>query len=134
MTVSLKMLVSAAALAAGLSGAGAALAQTDGASLFQQNCSACHQPHGEGVPGAFPALAGNKFVQGDPKGPAYVVTHGRGGMPNFSEDLDDKQVATILSFVRSSWGNTAAALDAGVVASVRGAPAPPNLQAALPAH
>ena len=134
MTVSLKVLVSAAVLAAGLSAAGAAFAQGDGASLFQQNCSACHQAKGEGVPGAFPALAGNKFVQGDPKGPAYVVTHGRGGMPNFSEDLDDKQVAAILSFVRTSWGNAAPGLDPGMVASVRGAPLPPNEQAALPFH
>ncbi len=111
-----------------------ALAQTDGAGLFQQNCSACHQAQGQGVPGAFPALAGNKFVQGDPKGPAYVVTHGRGGMPNFSGDLDDDQIAKILSFVRSSWGNTAAPLNAALVASVRGAPAPPDDQAGLPAH
>ncbi len=128
------LIVSAAALVAAFSTATAAFAQSDGPTLFQQNCSACHQPKGEGVQGAFPALAGNKFVQGDPTGPAYVVTHGRGGMPNFSEDLDDKQIATILSFVRTSWGNTAAALDAALVASVRGAAAPPNEQAGLPFH
>ncbi len=110
------------------------MAQTDGATLFAQNCSACHQPMGQGVPGAFPALAGDKFVVGDPKGPAYVVTHGRGGMPNFSDDLDDTQVAAILSFVRSSWGNNAPPLDAAAVAAVRGAPAPPNLSVGLPAH
>lgn len=130
----MKLLITAAALAAVLSSASGALAQSDGASLFQQNCSACHQAQGQGVPGAFPALAGDKFVVGDPKGPAYVVTHGRGGMPNFSEDLDDKQIAAILSFVRSSWGNTAPALSADLVASVRGATAPPNQQAGLPFH
>ena len=132
--MSIKLFVSAAALAAVLSTAGAAFAQGDGPTLFQQNCSACHQPKGEGVPGAFPPLAGNKFVQGDPKGPAYVVTHGRGGMPNFSEDLDDKQIAAILSFVRTSWGNTAPVLNPDLVASVRGAAAPPNEQAGLPFH
>jgi mono/diheme cytochrome c family protein len=129
-----RLLIPAAALAAALSTASAAFAQGDGAALFQQNCSACHQTTGQGVPGAFPALAGDKFVVGDPKGPAYVVTHGRGGMPNFSEDLDDKQVAAILSFVRNSWGNKAPALDAALVASVRGAEAPPNEQAGLPFH
>ncbi len=128
-----KALMSAAVLAAALS-AGSAFAQEDGATLFAQNCSACHQPMGQGVPGAFPALAGNKFVQSDPKNPAYVVTHGRGGMPNFAGDLDDKQIATILSFVRSSWGNTAAPLDASVVAAARGAATPPNPDALLPAH
>ena len=112
-----------------------AFAADDGASLFQQNCAACHQPKGEGVPGAFPALAGNKFVQGDPKGPAYVLTHGRGGMPNFSGDLDDQQMAAILTYVRSAWGNKAASLDAPLVASVRGAEAPPNDSGAnLPFH
>ncbi|MDB5459955.1 MAG: cytochrome c [Caulobacteraceae bacterium] len=128
-----RVLVTAGALIGALATAGSALAQ-DGAAQFAQNCAACHQPMGQGVPGAFPALAGNKFVQGDPKGPAYVVTHGRGGMPNFSEDLSDAQVATILSYVRSSWGNTAAPLDAATVAAVRGAPAPPDTQAGLPFH
>ncbi len=129
-----KALMSAAVLAAGFY-AGSAFAQEDGATLFAQNCSACHQPMGQGVPGAFPALAGNKFVQSDPKNPAYVVTHGRGGMPNFSADLDDQQIAKILSYVRSSWGNTAPPLDASVVASVRGAQTPPNPDSAsLPFH
>ena len=84
--------------------------------------------------GAFPPLAGNKFVLGDPKGPAYVLTHGRGGMPNFSDDLDDKQIAAILNYVRASWGNTAAALDPSAVAAQRGAAAPPNQEAGLPFH
>jgi mono/diheme cytochrome c family protein len=132
--MSIKLIVSAAALAAVLSAADGAFAQGDGAALFQQNCSACHQLAGQGVPGAFPALAGDKFVEGDPKGPAYVVTHGRGGMPNFSEDLDDKQIAAILSFVRTSWGNAGSALNPDLVASVRGAAAPPNEQAGLPFH
>ncbi len=132
--MSLQRLVYAVALLGAAAASGSAMAQTDGATLFAQNCSACHQPMGQGVPGAFPALAGDKFVVGDPKGPAYVVTHGRGGMPNFSDDLDDTQVAAILSFVRSSWGNNAPPLDAAAVAAVRGAPAPPNLSVGLPAH
>ena len=103
--MSLKSFLMAGALTCAL--ASPVLAAETGGDLFAQNCSACHQPKGEGVPGAFPALAGNKFVQGDPKGPAYVVTHGRGGMPNFSGDLDDVQISAILSYVRTSWGNTA---------------------------
>jgi mono/diheme cytochrome c family protein len=121
-------------VAAAFSFAGSALAADDGPKLFADNCSACHQPKGQGVSGAFPALAGNKFVQGDPKGPAYVVTHGRGGMPNFGDELDDKQIAAILTYVRSSWGNSASALDARAVAAERGAASPPNPEAGLPFH
>ena len=133
--MSLKRFVTAAALTAAVcTVAGAAFAE-DGSSLFAENCAACHQAKGEGVAGAFPALAGNKFVQGDPKGPAYVLTHGRGGMPNFSEDLNDRQMAAILSYVRSAWGNKAGQLDATMVASVRSSTAPPNDSGAnLPFH
>ncbi len=113
---------------------GSANAQTDGAEIFTQNCAACHQAHGEGVKGAFPALAGSKLLLGDPKDPAWVVTHGRGGMPNFSEDLSDIEIASVLSFARSSWGNGAPPLDAATVASVRGQPNPPSNQAGLPFH
>lgn len=130
----LKHIVSAAALLAATVAAGSAVAQTGAADLFDQNCAACHQAKGEGVPGAFPALAGNALVQGDPKEAAWIVTHGRGGMPNFAEDLNDEQVASILTFLRSSWGNKGGPVDAAVVKGVRGQPAPPNNQAGLPFH
>jgi len=113
----------------------AARAQTTGATLFAQNCSACHQLTGLGIKGAFPALAGDPFVVGDPKNPAYVLLHGRGGMPNFSEDLSDADIAAVLSYVRSSWGNHAAPLDAAFVAAVRGGgAAPPKERSVLPGH
>lgn len=132
--MSLKYFASATAVVLAVAlAAGSAFAE-DGSSLFADNCAACHQPKGQGVAGAFPALAGNKFVVGDPKGPAYVVTHGRGGMPNFSDDLSDQQIASILSYVRSSWGNTASALDPATVAAQRGAASPPNPEAGLPFH
>ncbi len=125
-------LCSAVLLAAALS-TGSTRAETP-SDLFTQNCAACHQAKGEGVAGAFPPLAGNKFVLGDPKGPAYVVTHGRGGMPNFADDLDDKQIADILTYVRTSWGNTGSALDPAAIAAQRGAASPPNQEAGLPFH
>jgi mono/diheme cytochrome c family protein len=113
----------------------AAEAQTNGATLFAQNCSACHQLTGLGVKGAFPALAGDPFVVGDPKNPTYVLLHGRGGMPNFSEDLSDADIAAVLSYVRSSWGNHAPPLDAALVAAVRGGgAAPPKERSVLPGH
>ena len=127
-------LYAAAMLATAAFSAGSALAADDGPVLFAQNCAACHQTKGQGVAGAFPPLAGNKFVQGDPKGPAYVVTHGRGGMPNFADELDDQQLAAILNYVRTSGGNTAPAVDAAAVAAERGAASPPNQEAGLPFH
>ena len=78
---------------------------TDGKSLFAKNCAACHQPTGRGIPGAFPALAGNAFVQGAPGDVATVLLKGRGGMPDFSGSLDDGEIAQVLTYVRSSWGN-----------------------------
>jgi mono/diheme cytochrome c family protein len=118
-----------AALALGLSAAVATLtvaqaaqAQSlDGASLFKQNCSACHQPEGQGMKGAFPALAGDTFVQGDKKTVASLLLHGRGGMPNFSDDLSDAEISAILTFVRSSWGNHAPPVDIDTVAAARAA-------------
>jgi mono/diheme cytochrome c family protein len=130
----IKDLVPAGALLGALAMAGSALAQPGGADLFAQNCSACHQPKGQGVPGAFPPLVGNRLLLSDPKSPAYVVTHGRGGMPNFSEDLSDAEIATVLTYARSAWGNAAAPVDAATVAAVRGTSAPPDQQAGLPYH
>ena len=133
MIVSFNSFLMAGALACALAAPALALAE-DGGDLFAQNCAACHQPKGEGVAGAFPPLAGNRFVQGDPKGPAYIVTHGRGGMPNFSGDLDDAQISKILTYVRTSWGNTAGPLPPETVAAVRGATEAPSFQSGLPAH
>jgi mono/diheme cytochrome c family protein len=87
---------------------------------FSDNCAACHQADGRGIEGAFPALAGDKFVLGPAEEPIRTVLNGRGGMPTFRADLSDAQIAAALSFVRSSWGNKAPPVTAGQVASLRG--------------
>jgi mono/diheme cytochrome c family protein len=92
---------------------------TDGKSLFAKNCAACHQPTGKGIPGAFPALAGNTFVQGQPADVASVLLKGRGGMPDFSGSLDDGEIAQVLTYVRASWGNGAAPVTEQDVGSTR---------------
>ena len=102
----------------------AALARADamdGKSLFAKNCAACHQPSGRGIPGAFPALAGNAFVQGAPGDVATVLLKGRGGMPDFSGSLDDDEIAEVLTYVRSSWGNGAPPVSGQDVGSTRAA-------------
>ena len=94
-------------------------AHADGKAIFSKNCAACHQTTGKGIPGAFPALAGNAFVQGNAGQVAAVLLKGRGGMPDFSPTWSDADIAEVLSFVRSAWGNQAGPLDAQEVAALR---------------
>ena len=87
--------------------------------MFLDNCSACHQKDGAGVKGAFPALAGDPFVVSDREALAGVVLSGRGGMPTFKDDLSDADIAAILTYVRSAWGNKAAPVTPESVAAAR---------------
>ena len=96
-----------------------AMAAPDGKALFAANCAACHQPEGQGIAGAFPALAKSKFVVGDPKVVAATVLNGRGGMPAFRDSLKDDELSATLSFVRANWGNKAPAIPAQTFAAVR---------------
>ncbi len=109
-----------AAAGAGAQTAPAGAAALSGQAGFDQACAACHQPDGKGIEGAFPALAGNVFVQGSPETVVRTVLDGRGGMPAFRNDLDDEHIAAILTYVRSAWGNTASAVPATLVATTRG--------------
>jgi mono/diheme cytochrome c family protein len=99
----------------------ASAAAPDGAALFQKNCAACHQANGQGIPGAFPALAANPLVAGPAGDVAAVLLKGRGGMPDFSASLSDGEIAAILSHARSSWGNQGSAVSVAEVASLRAA-------------
>ena len=111
-----------------------AFAFADGKSLFTDNCSACHQATGKGVKGAFPPLAGSPLVQGDPKVVVTTVLNGRAGMPAFKDDLSDADLAAILTYVRSSWGNKGSAIKpADVIAARKAAKAGANARG-LQAH
>jgi mono/diheme cytochrome c family protein len=88
--------------------------KVNGAKLYLDNCSGCHQATGRGLPNVFPPLAGNGVVIApDPANIIKVVNQGippRGGyipMPSFAEQLTDQQVAEIANYVRTSWGNNA---------------------------
>jgi mono/diheme cytochrome c family protein len=123
-------IISAATVIAVLGAGSAAFAQSPtGQELFKENCSACHQITGKGIPGAFPSLAGDPFVMGPPELVASTVVHGRGGMPTFGPELTDVQIATILTYVRSAWGNQASPIAPETVAKVRtsAAPAKPHI-------
>lgn len=116
-----------------LQGAGpvASGAAVDGAAVFAARCIACHQASGAGLPGVFPPLAGSEWVTGKDTTLVALVLHGvngpltvkgsiyNGAMPAFGAQLQDAELAAVLSHVRRQWGNSAAPVTAGTVAAVR---------------
>ena len=105
-----------------------------GKSLFNGTCSVCHQADGAGLPGVFPPLAKSDFLNADPKRAVGVVLHGLNGkvtvngkqydstMPPMNQ-LNDDEVANILTYVLNSWGNKGGQVSAGEVKAVRAKPA-----------
>ncbi|WP_426113423.1 c-type cytochrome [Massilia sp. PWRC2] len=91
----------------------------DGKMLFAKNCAACHQASGAGIPGAFPALKANVYLQGEPALVIATVLKGRAGMPAFASSLDDNALAAVLSYARSAWGNQASAISGAQASTVR---------------
>lgn len=104
--------------------------QLIGNQLYTKYCMTCHQADGKGVRGMFPPLSGNAKVTGEPAEIISIVLFGLEGpiivnerdynqaMPPQSY-LSDKQIADILTFVRSSWDNKASAINAGEVLKAR---------------
>ncbi len=130
-----RVLVAGCALAGVLlAGPAEAADPAAGEGLFVANCSACHQRNGQGIPQAFPALAGDALVQDDPKRIVAVLLKGRGGMPAFKAQLTDEQIAAVASYVRGAWGNHADPVPAGLVAAARTEAAAPVADRNLQAH
>jgi len=87
-----------------------------GKSLFAGTCSVCHQADGAGMPGVFPPLAKSDFLAADITRAMRAVLHGLTGkvtvngheydsvMPPMTQ-LNDDEVANILTYVLNSWGN-----------------------------
>jgi mono/diheme cytochrome c family protein len=98
----------------------------DGKQVFGGKCAACHQATGAGIAGVFPPLAGSEWVTGDDKTLINILLHGvtgsmsvkgvaySGAMPSF-KTLSDDELAALLTYVRSDWGNTAAPIQAAAV-------------------
>jgi len=90
-----------------------------GAGVYGSFCSGCHQADGQGMPGVFPPIAGDPVVTADdPTEHIDIVLHGLQGkeidgvayvspMPAFGGQLDDKQIAAVINYQRTSWGNDA---------------------------
>jgi mono/diheme cytochrome c family protein len=100
-----------AATAASPVRADAASAATDfsaltGEDLYKRVCAACHMPDAKGAEGAgaYPALASNPRL-GSGGYPLYVVMKGRNGMPPLGDLMTDAQVADVINYVRTHFGN-----------------------------
>jgi cytochrome c oxidase subunit 2 len=74
-----------------------------GSKVYAANCAVCHQPNGKGG-GAFPALDGDKVVNGPKEGQYQVLLKGRNVMPSWAR-LSDTELAAVMTFTRNSWSN-----------------------------
>jgi mono/diheme cytochrome c family protein len=80
----------------------------EGESVYIANCARCHQIDGIGFAHVHPNLAGNPIVTLRDSDPVIeVVLEGRGSMPPFRESLDAQQLASVITYIRTSWGNNA---------------------------
>jgi mono/diheme cytochrome c family protein len=115
----------------GAPGAGGAAPASDvGARIYSGNCVPCHQQSGAGIPGVFPSLAGSPVVLGDPAELARWVIKGQRppSMPvgRYSTQMlqfgwmKPADAAALFSYLRSSFGNSAAPVDAASVAQALG--------------
>lgn len=116
-----------------------------GADLYAQNCAACHQQNGQGLPGAFPPLANSDFIAKDPSAIVDITVNGRQGkmvvngveynniMPAMSF-LSDKDLAAIITFVLNSWGNPGGTVQMSKVTAFRKAQGAEARQAAGQRH
>jgi cytochrome c553 len=107
-----------------------------GAKVYTDHCAQCHGDKGEGVAGAYPALAGNRAVTLPVTTNLVQVVLGGGfapstagnprpfGMPPFATVLSDADVAAVISHIRASWGNHAFAIGELTVGQQRSSTAP----------
>lgn len=105
---------------------------TAGEKVYQTYCTACHQPNGEGLAGAFPPLAQADYLLADKNRAIQTVLGGLSGeitvngvkynavMPNLSY-LSDEQVANVVTYVMNSWGNEGYKVSSAEVAALRNA-------------
>jgi len=101
-----------------------------GQRVFEQNCQACHQEAGQGIPGAFPPLAGSDYLLSKPERAIDVLLKGLSGkitvngtdyngvMPAVS--LTDEKIANVLTYILNSWNNNGGEITPEQVASMRG--------------
>lgn len=78
-----------------------------GKGVYEKACASCHQPNGEGIAGAFPALKGSALAMGPMEGHLDIVVHGKAGtaMAAFGAQLSEVDMAAVITYERNAWGN-----------------------------
>jgi ubiquinol-cytochrome c reductase cytochrome b subunit len=112
--------------------AAATATNANGAKVFASNCASCHGAQGQGAPGAFPPLANNPVVTGDPNKVIGIVTSGlhgqisvagmsyNGQMPAWKGQLSTKDIADVVTYIRAGLGsNHASAVTEAQVAGYK---------------
>jgi cytochrome c oxidase subunit 2 len=94
--------------------------KSSGEKVYAANCAACHQATGKGMPPTFPALAGSKIATGAKGAHIGMVLNGKPGtaMASFAR-LSDAEIAAVVTFERTSWGNNAGEVQPAEVAAAR---------------
>jgi mono/diheme cytochrome c family protein len=107
------------------------LLMAEGEALFVDNCTGCHLMSGEGQEGVFPALAGSSVLQQEEPHSAIQIVLGGAekpsteakptplAMPAFGWKLDDDEVAALLTYLRTAFGNRASPVERSTVTDVR---------------
>jgi glucose/arabinose dehydrogenase/mono/diheme cytochrome c family protein len=94
-----------------------------GKTAFATLCAACHQANGQGLPGLAPALVNSQWATGHEQVLARIILRGKATenmvMPPLKAALNDEQVASIMTFVRRSWGHEASPVIPAAVAQAR---------------
>ena len=111
--VGLGLCVSSAAFADGAQDMGAGAMNRGGPydfkggqAIYTNVCQGCHMPDAKGAAGAgmYPALAKNEKLE-TAGYPVAVITHGQKAMPSFGTLLNDQQVADVVNYIRTNFGN-----------------------------
>ena len=94
--------------------------KAQGEKVYTANCAACHQGSGKGMPPAFPALAGSKLTTGAKGAHVDIVLKGKPGtaMAAFAQ-LSNSDLAAVITYERTSWGNKAGEVMPAEVAAAR---------------
>ncbi len=102
-----------------------------GKPVFIKNCMLCHQANGQGQPNIYPPLAGSEWVAGTEERIVRIILHGLNGpitvagrdfnnvMAPLGTVLNDEQIANVISYIRSDWGNSGPEVEPSTVARVR---------------
>jgi nitrite reductase (NO-forming) len=100
-----------------------------GSLVYSANCLACHQANGQGIPGAFPPLAASDYLNADKERAINVVLNGLDGVITVNGNtfdgvmpalrLSDDDLANVLTYVYSEWGNSGLVVLPSEVRAVR---------------